>query len=37
MDKVAAVLGLVILIVDGLQELNQYQTNWTATGRPAKL
>jgi hypothetical protein len=27
-DKVTAVLGLVILIVEGLQQLNQYQTNW---------
>jgi hypothetical protein len=27
-DKVAAVLGLVILLVEGLQQLNQYQTNW---------
>jgi Protein of unknown function (DUF4231) len=25
---VAAVLGLVILLVEGLQQLNQYQTNW---------
>jgi Protein of unknown function (DUF4231) len=28
LDKVTAVLGLVILIVEGLQQLNQYQTNW---------
>jgi Protein of unknown function (DUF4231) len=27
-DKVTAVLGLIILIVEGLQQLNQYQTNW---------
>ena len=27
-DKVTAVLGLVILVVEGLQQLNQYQTNW---------
>ena len=27
-EKVMAVLGLVILIVEGLQQLNQYQTNW---------
>ena len=26
--KIAAVLGLVILVVEGLQQLNQYQTNW---------
>jgi hypothetical protein len=26
--KVTAVLGLLILIVEGLQQLNQYQTNW---------
>jgi hypothetical protein len=28
LDKITAVLGLVILIVEGLQQLNQYQTNW---------
>jgi hypothetical protein len=28
LEKVTAVLGLVILIVEGLQQLNQYQTNW---------
>jgi hypothetical protein len=28
LDKVTAVLGLVILVVEGLQQLNQYQTNW---------
>jgi Protein of unknown function (DUF4231) len=27
-EKVTAVLGLVILVVEGLQQLNQYQTNW---------
>jgi Protein of unknown function (DUF4231) len=27
-DRVTAFLGLVILIVEGLQQLNQYQTNW---------
>jgi Protein of unknown function (DUF4231) len=27
-DKVTAVLGLVILVVEGLQQLNQYQTNF---------
>jgi hypothetical protein len=27
-DRVTAVLGLVILVVEGLQQLNQYQTNW---------
>jgi Protein of unknown function (DUF4231) len=27
-DKITALLGLVILIVEGLQQLNQYQTNW---------
>jgi hypothetical protein len=27
-EKVMAVLGFVILIVEGLQQLNQYQTNW---------
>ncbi len=27
-DKVSAVLGLVILVVEGLQQLNQYQANW---------
>ena len=27
-EKVSAVLGLVILIVEGLQQLNQYQANW---------
>jgi hypothetical protein len=26
--KVTAVLGLVILIVEGLQQLNQYHANW---------
>jgi hypothetical protein len=26
--KVTAVLGLVMLVVEGLQQLNQYQTNW---------
>jgi hypothetical protein len=26
--RVTAILGLVILIVEGLQQLNQYQTNW---------
>ena len=26
--KVAAVLGLLILIVEGVQQLNQYQSNW---------
>jgi hypothetical protein len=26
--KVTAILGLIILIVDGLQQLNQYQSNW---------
>jgi Protein of unknown function (DUF4231) len=26
-DKVTALLGLVILVVEGLQQLNQYQTN----------
>jgi len=28
LDKVTAVLGLVILVVEGLQQLNQYQTHW---------
>jgi Protein of unknown function (DUF4231) len=28
LDKTTAVLGLVILVVEGLQQLNQYQTNW---------
>jgi hypothetical protein len=27
-EKVTAFLGLVILIVEGLQQLNQYQINW---------
>lgn len=27
-DKVTAILGLVILVAEGLQQLNQYQTNW---------
>ena len=27
-DRVTAVFGLVILVVEGLQQLNQYQTNW---------
>jgi hypothetical protein len=27
-EKVAAVLGLIILIVEGLQQLNKYETNW---------
>jgi uncharacterized protein DUF4231 len=27
-EKITAVLGLIILIVEGLQQLNQYQTNW---------
>ena len=27
-DKVTAVLGLVILVVEGLQQRSQYQTNW---------
>ncbi|MGH6838791.1 MAG: DUF4231 domain-containing protein [Methylocella sp.] len=27
-EKAAAVLGLIILIVEGLQQLNQYQANW---------
>ena len=27
-DKVTAVLGLLILIVEGLQQLNQYHANW---------
>jgi hypothetical protein len=27
-EKVTAILGLVILIVEGLQQLNQYQANW---------
>ena len=27
-DKVTAVLDLVILIVEGLQQLNQYHANW---------
>jgi hypothetical protein len=26
--KISAVLGLIILIVEGLQQLNQYQANW---------
>jgi Protein of unknown function (DUF4231) len=26
--KVTAVLGLLILIVEGVQQLNQYQSNW---------
>lgn len=28
LDKLTAVLGLVILVVEGLQQLNQYQSNW---------
>lgn len=28
-EKVTSVLGLLILIVEGLQQLNQYQANWT--------
>jgi hypothetical protein len=27
-EKITAVLGLVILVVEGLQQLNQYQANW---------
>ena len=27
-DKLSAVLGLTILVVEGLQQLNQYQANW---------
>jgi Protein of unknown function (DUF4231) len=27
-EKLTAVLGLVILVVEGLQQLNQYQANW---------
>jgi hypothetical protein len=27
-EKVTAVLGLVILVVEGLQQLNQYHENW---------
>lgn len=27
-EKTTAVLGLLILVVEGLQQLNQYQTNW---------
>jgi hypothetical protein len=27
-DKISAVLGLTILVVEGLQQLNQYQANW---------
>jgi len=27
-DRVTALLGLVILVVEGLQQLNQYQANW---------
>jgi len=27
-EKITAVLGLIVLIVEGLQQLNQYQTNW---------
>ncbi len=27
-EKVASVLGLLILIVEGVQQLNQYQANW---------
>jgi uncharacterized protein DUF4231 len=27
-EKITTVLGLMILIVEGLQQLNQYQTNW---------
>ena len=27
-EKATAVLGLLILVVEGLQQLNQYQTNW---------
>ncbi len=27
-EKVTAVLGLIILVVEGLQQLNQYQANW---------
>lgn len=27
-EKITAVLGLVILVIEGLQQLNQYQTNW---------
>ena len=26
--KISAVLGLIVLIVEGLQQLNQYQANW---------
>jgi hypothetical protein len=26
--RISAVLGLIILIVEGLQQLNQYQANW---------
>lgn len=27
-DKITAILGLLILVVEGLQQLNQYQANW---------
>ncbi len=27
-DKAAAVLGLIVLILEGAQQLNQYQQNW---------
>jgi hypothetical protein len=27
-EKLTAILGLVILVVEGLQQLNQYQANW---------
>jgi hypothetical protein len=27
-EKVTAIFGLVVLIVEGLQQLNQYQSNW---------
>ena len=29
-DKVAAVLGLVVLVLEGAQQLNQYQQNWVS-------
>jgi hypothetical protein len=28
MGRVTAILGLAILVVEGMQQLNQYQSNW---------
>ena len=36
-DRVTAILGLVILVVERLQQLNQYQTNWISYRSTCKV